>query len=372
MPVVENFSTNGSVYQWNPGNPAQGIPGFWFELTTAMSTYRYRDRPTSVKRSKPADLFASATTRDFTVETVSSSTASYSGNVIQRGPATFFMSRAHALDLTSDLDPSKADGKVRAKIKDMNVNLAQSFAEYRQVSGMFVKAGTDIVMTLRKLRQGRALPEFVRILQGKKGDPVSKRIANRWLEYQYGLKPLMQDMYGLSDQLTKDLTLGTYKFASSSWRDSRNATVIGFYDGSAKSKWTLQTIGTVETKTKARWLVKASGMKQLSEVGITNPALLAWELIPYSFCVDWFINVGDFLGSLDALVGVSGLAVNRGYKYTLMSETSGIGFITHKTIRKRRVATGGGLSLPGLKLSPPKSLYPLWNTLALLRQSRGR
>jgi hypothetical protein len=35
-----------------------------------------------------------------------------------------------------------------------------------------------------------------------------------------------------------------------------------------------------------------------------NPAYLAWELIPYSFVVDWAIPIGDWLMSLDALFGV--------------------------------------------------------------------
>lgn len=40
-----------------------------------------------------------------------------------------------------------------------------------------------------------------------------------------------------------------------------------------------------------------------SRLGITNPALIAWELLPWSFVADWFVPVGDYLSLLDATLG---------------------------------------------------------------------
>jgi hypothetical protein len=39
--------------------------------------------------------------------------------------------------------------------------------------------------------------------------------------------------------------------------------------------------------------------------GISNPALVAWELVPFSFVADWFVPVGDWLKQLDALLGLT-------------------------------------------------------------------
>lgn len=49
------------------------------------------------------------------------------------------------------------------------------------------------------------------------------------------------------------------------------------------------------------------GLRQLNGLGLLNPALLWWELLPYSFVVDWFLPVGDVLTSLTAGIGMDGV-----------------------------------------------------------------
>lgn len=42
-----------------------------------------------------------------------------------------------------------------------------------------------------------------------------------------------------------------------------------------------------------------------SNLGLTNPAMVAWDLVPFSFVVDWFLPVGKFLNSFDSHYGFS-------------------------------------------------------------------
>lgn len=57
-----------------------------------------------------------------------------------------------------------------------------------------------------------------------------------------------------------------------------------------------------------------SHFKTFQQIGLTNPLLLGWELIPFSFVADWFIQVGDYLETLDALIGVKRIAITRSVK----------------------------------------------------------
>jgi hypothetical protein len=80
-------------------------------------------------------------------------------------------------------------------------------------------------------------------------------------------------------------------------------------------------------------------LAQLNGTGLLNPALLYWELMPYSFVVDWFIPVGDVLASLTAGLGLEGCVGGLVY----VSEQSWIfGGYRHQTqTTVNRVAVNG-------------------------------
>jgi hypothetical protein len=62
--------------------------------------------------------------------------------------------------------------------------------------------------------------------------------------------------------------------------------------------------------------------------GITNPLLIGWELVPFSFVVDWFLPVGGWLESLDALLGYT----TAGYSSSLLTRISWVGVSGPKTV----------------------------------------
>ena len=41
----------------------------------------------------------------------------------------------------------------------------------------------------------------------------------------------------------------------------------------------------------------------LQQMGLANPLLVAWELVPFSFVVDWVADVGTSLGGITDLLG---------------------------------------------------------------------
>lgn len=46
-------------------------------------------------------------------------------------------------------------------------------------------------------------------------------------------------------------------------------------------------------------------MASAQSLGLLDPLTLAWELIPFSFVVDWFLPVGTYLSQLTALNGLT-------------------------------------------------------------------
>lgn len=65
---------------------------------------------------------------------------------------------------------------------------------------------------------------------------------------------------------------------------------------SARSFISHETTGEVVVKVIGKSKFSSPDLR-LSQLITANPFLTAWELIPFSFVIDWFINVGDWLFS---------------------------------------------------------------------------
>ena len=88
------------------------------------------------------------------------------------------------------------------------------------------------------------------------------------------------------------------KSTKTSYTDKRTVLASGIYH---KHNATINDHVTISC------LIKpvSSSRIVLGQLGFDNPALIAYELMPYSFVVDWFYNIGDYLQSQTALAGLS-------------------------------------------------------------------
>jgi hypothetical protein len=77
-----------------------------------------------------------------------------------------------------------------------------------------------------------------------------------------------------------------------------------------------------QKKTKIRgtsrlvYKVQNMDLAAFASLGLTNPLEIVWELLPYSFVLDWLVPVGRYLSVLDADMGLQFL---DGYWSTLTS-----------------------------------------------------
>jgi hypothetical protein len=261
------------------------------------------------------------------------------------------------------------DGALRLKIKGMKVNLAQDVAEYRPCS-MFASAASDLVGAFHSIRGGRGFKEFVRILQSPR-TRHQKMIANRWLEYQYGLKPLMSDIHEMvAEKLAKVGPNLPRKFVSAhgafsyDWVDEFT---LNFTQPQYVTFVEKQTISVIS---RAIFATTTDDLHWLASHGFTNPAELAWELIPYSFVADWLFNVGDTLSGLDALIGVNLESVqSSAFRTAIISSDRGT---SGSATEMFRYPSRTDLSYGRIRYEPSKSLTAVLNGLALLTQIRGK
>lgn len=276
----------------------------------------------TIRRPIPPDRFAAATERrimkqhdSFTSATLISLDPYGDDETAPASKWTNVQPNMSTLREPTVSDYAKLDLMVRNKIKDQKINVLQAAAEGRMTVNLLLTTASEIARTFHTLRSGRPILDFIKDIS-KPNTRNSRRLAGKWLEYQYGWKPLMSDVYGGCEALAQRLTEGVPVYTKS------EAEI--FYD-SGKTQSGLTTTyyeSSLRMKVKARYSIKNASEKSLTEIGITNPAALVWELVPWSFCIDWVLPVGDYLQGLDALTGIDDLIVARSYQMTNITNSA--------------------------------------------------
>lgn len=230
------------------------------------------------------------------------------------------------LDIASHLNVAdiRAIQKLRDGIKDSKFNSAQAYAESSQVQRLIGDLTKKLAVVLENLRKGklglasnalglksskRANSRYSRKHRNlKSNDDIDKMLASGVLSVQYGIRPLISDVIGAAELYAqKQCAEVVNSFRASAQSGNRDSDNISSNVGT-----TYHTIincdasGSVECTVKygVRFSKGSEVVHTLKQLGLTNPFLLAWELLPWSFVFDWVLPIGPWLSSLDATLGL--------------------------------------------------------------------
>lgn len=213
-------------------------------------------------------------------------------------------------DAVHNMLTDDAKAKALAKARDMKVNVPVMLGEGRQTVKMLADTVRTLGKAYRNFRRGR----FRRAAEDLGITKPTGDSARHWLAYRYGWMPLLSDAKGLVELNSKGLIdpergprfgVSAKAFTSSPFDvtvEGQGSSVIG---GSTR----LRGLKVVEAKAGLllEFTSKASGLESIG-LGRYDPFLTAWELTPFSFVFDWFIDIGSFLENASALESVSVLA----------------------------------------------------------------
>lgn len=219
------------------------------------------------------------------------------------------------------------------KIKGMSFNAAQALAERQSTARTIGDAASKIAKAIVAVRKGdvagaaralgvakprRALKNAHKRASKAQSSGLESNVADfassQWLALSYGWKPLLNDVYGAAEQLAKSNNNVQFQRVRhrKSIRRSKNTSRNLLSSGSTGMDVRITRINeTVDISYGVTFSQSSSNVVSLKQLGITNPALVAWELVPFSFVADWFMPVGNFISSLDATLG---LDFKSGYK----------------------------------------------------------
>lgn len=268
--------------------------------------------------------------------------------------------------------------KLRDKIQNMKVNLAQAMGERKQTARLLEDTANRVIRSVRSLRKGD-----IRSFCKEWGVPVkkrhqrwdskkiSKKWANLWLEYHYGWKPFFSDVYGSAETLA-DQALEREGILRTRVRTiqtvSLNDVISNIAVDYPPRPGSTRTL-TLDGKIQGRGYAYFTTERLMPTLGVGNPALLAWELLPFSFVADWFFGVGNFLQGINAMDGVT--VVRSGLSRTLKMEVIdscpwGTDTGLHEEFERRTLSLEGTFS--DFVNENRFNLTKFVTTLALMRQ----
>lgn len=220
-----------------------------------------------------------------------------------------------------------AISRLRSQLSQSAGSLAVSVAEFDKTVAHVAHTANRLARAFLSLRKGglglfsdalgitvpvksiKAYRHRFRV-ERNRGSDLLQLAAGTWLEYTYGWKPLLSDVYAQAENLANYLT--------------NHQNVIREARGTAKGENTTKTVDTVSSsdwevwteavmKTRYSYVVRykvADPNGSIPQIfGLNNPLSVAWELIPFSFVADWFLPIGDFL---EGLTSTSGLEFHSG------------------------------------------------------------
>lgn len=205
--------------------------------------------------------------------------------------------------LSSNDDPSYgyATSAFYSRLSNLTVNMAQVFAERQMTVNLIANNAKRLAHMYLSLRRGR------NPFTG--GTCNSRNAAQLWLEYNYGWKPLIQDVYGAIDVLKGNLPELTVRVSprGTFFQKLPDRITNTYLQGQSTRVTHSESIcrGYSQTTVKASFTIKDPAVLTANAIGLTNPALIVWELIPYSFVVDWFLPIGSWLERQTAMLGLS-------------------------------------------------------------------
>lgn len=208
---------------------------------------------------------------------------------------------------------ARCNGRI-AEQKSVTVNWANFIGESKDSRRMMADRLERLIKTVRYLRKAKYEKAYSELF-GYEGvgyyDPHHKKWKYRgkrdrrkagdlWLEWTYGWDLLIQDVYDAVHDMKKNpspliLTARGHAIDELTVVEPMSASAQISNLVTANCTYEMRARKFTKFSVSCRYEVLNTILSDLNSAGIVNPTELLWELTPFSFVADWFVNVGDFL-----------------------------------------------------------------------------
>lgn len=126
----------------------------------------------------------------------------------------------------------------------------------------------------------------------------TRALANGWLQFQYGWRPLLSDVFAAADEGIR-ISINKIEHFHARQKRIMDGTLepMQVVDGVLIPTHVVMT-GVQSCQFNIRLTIPDESFDPTRWTSM-NPISIGWELIPYSFVVDWFVDVGSYLRNVE-------------------------------------------------------------------------
>lgn len=199
---------------------------------------------------------------------------------------------------------NQAYERLRSEVKSQ-AGWAENFAQINKTRSLITNRSVQLATFIGALRRGQ-FKKAARVLQTPvpSGAKWHKKLAGNFLEFEYGIKPIIQDIQESTKILLSDP--GERRVSSSSSFNLGEGTSQTWsqYGGTVNTSEQITRSCSYNRKSGCYVRVTNANVALANQLGLIDLAL-PWKLVPFSFIVDWFINVEQVISSVTDWYGFS-------------------------------------------------------------------
>nr|UUW21187.1 MAG: maturation protein [Sanya fiers-like virus 4] len=218
-----------------------------------------------------------------------------------------FLSGPPALAPAAPTDmKNEAVTKALLQLADSTANMGENLATFAQTFHLFAGKTSLLYEALWAMKNRKIFKDYLWMSAKRLAEqgPLNSA-AQLYLEYVYGLRPLMQDVFSVYERLRKQAgepLLYHGRGKSRRTRFKASTSLATSYSYVARLNW--ESNQKANARLTARIDPEWAVLRMLNQLGLINPAALAWELVSYSFVVDWILPIGSVLNAYSAPAGL--------------------------------------------------------------------
>lgn len=292
--------------------PSRGVESDYFNVNVAWNQW---NEATSERRVKPSPVIGHPTPRPYVFRTWST----VAGSKVTTAPFSNYCGKPDYVwnhDCWRDeyryylrtsvpgptSEPPDWALPLRVAIKGLRQNVGNYLVELRDTVDLFsdtAKLLRDAYRCLRR-RESRSCNRLRKLISGGK---VDRRAAEVLLMVDFGINPLLSDLAESIDRLNSRVVkpiftrVSTTQTAKGSGSEDYIDETQNYYGWHQKAQWSWEVSDRA-----VAYIRILPGTSE--EFTLGNPFEALYEATPFSFMVDWFIPLGDYLTALDAMTGI--------------------------------------------------------------------